>query len=100
MSIFTGPELSFLLAERRLARIATVGADGTPHVTPVGWAYNAEHDTIDIGGHHLERSKKYATPSAARALHSSSTTSPALTLGMSAASRCAVKPRFSKSRVH
>jgi pyridoxamine 5'-phosphate oxidase family protein len=59
MSIFTGPELSFLLAERRLARIATVGADGTPHVTPVGWAYNAEHDTIDIGGHHLERSKKY-----------------------------------------
>ena len=59
MSSFTEAELSFLLGERRLARLATVGADGTPHVTPVGWAYNAEHDTIDVGGHDLERSKKY-----------------------------------------
>ncbi len=25
----------------------------------VGWSYNADHDTIDIGGHRLERSKKY-----------------------------------------
>lgn len=59
MSSFTEAELSFLLGERRLARLATVGADGTPHVTPVGWAYNAEHDTIDVGGRDLERSKKY-----------------------------------------
>ena len=59
MSRFTEPELSFLLGQRRLARLATVGADGTPHVTPVGWVYNTERDTIDIGGHDLERSKKY-----------------------------------------
>jgi pyridoxamine 5'-phosphate oxidase family protein len=39
--------------------VATVGADGTPHVVPVGWSYNAEHDTIDVGGHELERTKKY-----------------------------------------
>jgi pyridoxamine 5'-phosphate oxidase family protein len=59
MSAFTAGELRYLLGERRLAHLATVGKDGKPHVTPVGWAYNAEHDTIDIGGHSLERTKKY-----------------------------------------
>jgi len=29
--------------------VATVGADGTPHVVPVGWSFNADLDTIDIG---------------------------------------------------
>ena len=48
MSAFTESELRYLLGERRLARLATVGADGTPHVTPVGWAYDAEHGAIDI----------------------------------------------------
>ncbi|MBV9455600.1 MAG: pyridoxamine 5'-phosphate oxidase family protein [Rubrobacter sp.] len=47
---FTADELDYLLSERWLARLATVGKDGTPHVTPVGWAYNAEHDTTDNGG--------------------------------------------------
>jgi pyridoxamine 5'-phosphate oxidase family protein len=59
MSAFTDEELGYLLGERRLARLATVGKDGTPHVAPVGWTYNAEHDTIDIGGHSLERTTKY-----------------------------------------
>jgi pyridoxamine 5'-phosphate oxidase family protein len=59
MSVFTDDELGYLLGERRLARIATVGRDGTPHVTPVGWAYNAELDTIDVGGHSVERTKKF-----------------------------------------
>jgi pyridoxamine 5'-phosphate oxidase family protein len=49
MSTFTEAELRYL-SERRLARLATVGKDGTPHVTPVGWSYNPEHDSIDIGG--------------------------------------------------
>ena len=43
----------------QLGRIATVGADGTPHVVPVGFIYNAARDTIDIGGHELARSKKF-----------------------------------------
>jgi len=43
----------------QLARLATVGADGTPHVVPVGWIYNAARDTIDVGGHELERTKKF-----------------------------------------
>ena len=57
--VFTEDELSYLLGERRLARLATVGADGTPHVAPVGWSYNAELGVIEIGGHDFERSKKY-----------------------------------------
>jgi pyridoxamine 5'-phosphate oxidase family protein len=59
MSAFTEAELGYLLGERRLARVATVGKDGTPHVVPVGWSYNPELDTIDIGGHDFERTKKY-----------------------------------------
>ena len=59
MSAFTDEELSYLLGERRLARLATVGKGGTPHVTPVGWTYNAELGTIDIGGHDMANTKKY-----------------------------------------
>jgi pyridoxamine 5'-phosphate oxidase family protein len=59
MSVFTAPELEYLSGERRLARIATVGRDGTPHVVPVGWTYDAEADTIDVGGRDLEQSKKF-----------------------------------------
>jgi len=59
MSVFTDAELRYLTGGRQLGRIATVGSDGTPHVVPVGWIYNAATDTIDIGGHELERSKKF-----------------------------------------
>jgi pyridoxamine 5'-phosphate oxidase family protein len=59
MSAFSKAELDYLIGSRRLARVATVGKDGTPHVVPVGFRYNAEHDSIDIGGHDFERTKKY-----------------------------------------
>ncbi len=59
MSVFSDSELDYLLGERRLARVATVGIDGTPHVVPVAFGYNPEHDTIDIGGRDFERTKKY-----------------------------------------
>lgn len=59
MSVFTEAELRYLTGGRQLGRIATVGADGTPHVVPVSWIYNAATDTIDIGGYELERSKKF-----------------------------------------
>jgi pyridoxamine 5'-phosphate oxidase family protein len=59
VSVFTEAELRYLAGGRQLGRIATVGADGTPHVVPVGWIYNAARDTIDVGGHELERSKKF-----------------------------------------
>jgi pyridoxamine 5'-phosphate oxidase family protein len=58
-SVFTETELRYLTGGRQLGRIATVGADGTPHVVPVGWIYNAARDTIDVGGRELELSKKF-----------------------------------------
>ena len=59
MSAFEEHELAFLEGGRRLARIATVGRDGTPHVVPVGWSYNPDTDTIDVGGRDFENTKKY-----------------------------------------
>jgi pyridoxamine 5'-phosphate oxidase family protein len=59
MSVFREAELRYLAGGRQLGRIATVGADGTPHVVPVAWIYNAVRDAIDVGGYELERSKKF-----------------------------------------
>ena len=59
MSVFRESELRYLAGGRQLGRLATVGADGTPHVVPVAWIYNAVRDTIDIGGHELELTKKF-----------------------------------------
>jgi pyridoxamine 5'-phosphate oxidase family protein len=59
VSAFSEAELAYLTSGRRLGRIATVGKDGTPHVVPVGWHYNAEHDAIDVGGRDFARSKKF-----------------------------------------
>jgi pyridoxamine 5'-phosphate oxidase family protein len=59
MSVFRKAELAYMTGGRQLGRIATVGADGTPHVVPVGWIYNAVRDTVDVGGHELERTKKF-----------------------------------------
>jgi pyridoxamine 5'-phosphate oxidase family protein len=59
MSVFSDAEREYLAGGRQLARIATVGADGTPHVVPVAFIYNAVRDTIDVGGHELELTKKF-----------------------------------------
>ena len=54
MALFTESELRYLASERRLARLATVGANGTPHVVPVGmWSYNESLGTIDVAGRDL-----------------------------------------------
>ena len=58
MGKFTEDERKYL-SERRLGRIATVGKDGTPHVVPVGWSYNPERETIDVGGRDFARTKKF-----------------------------------------
>ena len=59
MALFTESELRYLTSERRLARLATVGANGTPHVVPVGmWSYNESLGTIDVAGRDLVQSKK------------------------------------------
>lgn len=58
MSAFTDAEIAYLRGQR-LGRMATVGRDGAPHVVPVGFRYNPQADTIDIGGHELGRTKKW-----------------------------------------
>ena len=58
MSAFTRAELNYL-ASQRLGRLATVGRDGAPHVIPVGFRYDPETDTIEIGGHGMGTSKKW-----------------------------------------
>ena len=58
MSRFTRNEIEYLQSTL-LGRLATVSRDGTPHITPVGFSYNDELDTVDIGGWNMESSKKY-----------------------------------------
>ena len=58
MSVFTDEEIEYLKSQL-LGRLATGGPDGQPHVVAVGFRYNAELDTIDIGGHDFARRKKY-----------------------------------------
>ena len=58
--MFTDAEVRYLSdPERRLARVATVGANGMPHVVPSGWSFNRALNTIDLGGMNLTASKKY-----------------------------------------
>ncbi len=58
MSSFSQDELEYLRSGR-LGRIATVGRDGTPHVAPVGFSYNEQIDTIDVGGRDMANTKKF-----------------------------------------
>jgi pyridoxamine 5'-phosphate oxidase family protein len=59
MSAFTPAELDYLKSQR-IGRLATVGADGQPHVVPVNIYFNSELDAIEIGGHsNFAKRKKY-----------------------------------------
>ncbi|MBA3418348.1 MAG: PPOX class F420-dependent oxidoreductase [Geodermatophilaceae bacterium] len=59
MSAFSPAELDYLRTERLLGRLATIDSSGQPHVVPVGWRYNPELDTIDIGGRDFARTRKF-----------------------------------------
>jgi pyridoxamine 5'-phosphate oxidase family protein len=58
MSVFTSQEIEYLNSQR-LGRLATAGLDGQPHVVPLAFRYNPEHDTIDISGHDFAKRKKW-----------------------------------------
>jgi pyridoxamine 5'-phosphate oxidase family protein len=58
MSVFTEAELAKLRAGR-LGRIATVGADGQPHVVPLTYTFNEAEDAVDVGGFGFGSSKKW-----------------------------------------
>jgi pyridoxamine 5'-phosphate oxidase family protein len=59
MSEFTDDELTYMRGARRLARLATVGREGTPHVVPVGWSFNPDLDAIEVTGHDFAQTKKF-----------------------------------------
>lgn len=58
MSAFSEVELAYL-ASQRLGRLATVDRDGNPQNSPVSFRYNAEFDSIDIGGFGMGTSRKF-----------------------------------------
>jgi pyridoxamine 5'-phosphate oxidase family protein len=58
VSVFTPAELEYLRGAR-LARLATVGPDGQPHVIPLTFRYNEEEDAIDVGGIDFGAGKKW-----------------------------------------
>jgi pyridoxamine 5'-phosphate oxidase family protein len=55
---FSEPELAFL-SSQVVGRLATVQLDGTLQVNPVGFTYNAEFGTFDIGGFRLSATQKF-----------------------------------------
>lgn len=59
MSAFSTAELAYLDEGNKLGRVATVDSEGAPHVVPVGWNYNPETDTIDIGGRNFAATRKF-----------------------------------------
>lgn len=58
MAVFTDRELAYL-GEQRLGRLATVQRNGVVQNNPVGFSYNEELQTIDIGGHNMAASQKF-----------------------------------------
>ena len=58
MSKFSEAELQYLQSQR-LGRLATVNERGEPQVAAVGFRYNPELDTIDIGGRDMANTQKF-----------------------------------------
>ncbi len=58
MSVFTDAEIAYLTSQS-LGRLATVGPDAQPHIIPVTFTYNADEDTIDVGGMRFGEGKKW-----------------------------------------
>ncbi len=60
MNAFTAAELAYLRDAHPMARLATIGRDGTPHVMPIGmYRLNEETDAIDTLGRDLTATKKW-----------------------------------------
>jgi pyridoxamine 5'-phosphate oxidase family protein len=58
VSVFSEEEIEYMRGQS-LARLATVGPDGQPHVIPVTFRFNEDEDTIDIGGIAFGEGKKW-----------------------------------------
>jgi pyridoxamine 5'-phosphate oxidase family protein len=58
MSVFSEAEIAYL-ESKTMGRLATIGADGGPHLVPLTYHFNAAEDAIDIGGIDFANSKKW-----------------------------------------
>jgi pyridoxamine 5'-phosphate oxidase family protein len=58
VSVFSAAEIAYLEC-MTMGRLATVGADGRPHVVPMTFHFNAAEDTVDLGGVDFAASKKW-----------------------------------------
>ncbi len=58
MAAFTDAEIAYM-GRITLARLATIGSDGRPHVIPLTYHYNPDEDAIDIGGIDFAAGKKW-----------------------------------------
>lgn len=58
MTALSSPIQQYLAAQP-LGRLATAGKDGRPHVVPVSFRYDPDTESISVGGHHMDATKKY-----------------------------------------
>ena len=58
MTVFSEAEIAYL-ESKTMGRLATIGADGRPHLVPLTYRFNADEDAIDIGGIDFANSKKW-----------------------------------------
>jgi len=56
--IFKPHEIAYLRAAE-LGRLATVQPNGSPQVSPVGFTYNQDLQTVDISGYRMSQSRKF-----------------------------------------
>jgi pyridoxamine 5'-phosphate oxidase family protein len=56
--IFKPHEIAYLRAAE-LGRLATVQPNGTPQVSPVGFTFNEDLQTIDVSGYRMSQSAKF-----------------------------------------
>jgi pyridoxamine 5'-phosphate oxidase family protein len=59
MATLSSLEAAYLNGEPKLGRLATVDADGQPHVVPVGWRYDEPTGTFAIAGRDLAATRKF-----------------------------------------
>lgn len=57
--VFSDAEVGYLSESRRLGRLATVAADGSPQNNPVGFVLDATTGTIDVFGRDLAATRKF-----------------------------------------
>ena len=58
MSVFSDAEIAYLQS-KTMGRLASIGTDGRPHLTPLTYHFNATEDAIDLGGIDFGNTKKW-----------------------------------------